>query len=215
MRGLVPASGPLTVLALGAHSDDVEIGAGGTLLHLCATRPDVRVHWVVFSAAGERRDEAVASATAYLAGVDHEVETHDFPDGRFPAVWADLKATMHDLAGRVAPDLVLTHTRGDRHQDHHAVAELTWNHFRDHQIWQYEIPKYEGDLGRPNLYVPLPAETIERKAALLEEHFGSQRSKSWFDRDTFVGLARIRGLEANSPTRFAEAFHAQKTVVEL
>lgn len=215
MITLAPPPGPLTVLALGAHSDDVEIGAGATLLELCDRRDDVRVHWVVCSAVGARRDEALASATAYLGGVEHTIETLDFPDGRFPDRWAELKAAMHDLAGRVSPDLVLTHRRGDRHQDHDVIAELTWNHFRDHLIWQYEIPKWEGDLGRADVYVPVDEATVERKAALLEEHFGSQRDKRWFDRDTFVGLARLRGLECNAPTRFAEAFHADKSVVSF
>ncbi len=215
MIRLTAAPRPLTVLALGAHSDDVEIGAGGTLLDLCARRPDTRVHWVVFSAAGERRGEAVASASSYLAGVEHEVECHEFPDGRFPSQWLEIKSTMHELAGRVTPDLVLTHRRGDRHQDHDLIGELTWNHFRDHLIWQYEIPKWEGSPGQPNVFVPLSEATIERKAALLEEHFGSQRDKGWFDRDTFVGLARLRGVECASPTRFAEAFFADKSTVEL
>ncbi|MEZ5165898.1 MAG: PIG-L deacetylase family protein [Acidimicrobiales bacterium] len=215
MHTLTLGGGPLTVLALGAHSDDVEIGAGGTLLSLAASGRAVRVHWVVFSAPGDRRHEAEASATSYLTGLDHVIETHEFPDGRFPAHWAEVKSVFHDLAGRVDPDLVLTHRRGDRHQDHQVVADLTWNHFRDHLVWQYEIPKYEGDLGQPNAYVGLTAEIVERKVALLEEHFASQRDKAWFDRDTFVGLARLRGIEAGSPTRFAEGFHVEKALFEL
>ena len=209
------ADRPLRLLCLGAHADDIEIGCGGFVLdRLLGERP-VTVDWCVLSASSERAVEAHASAHAFLAGAaDAEMIVAGFRDGYFPAERVAIKDWFETLKERPRPDLVLTHTRNDRHQDHQLVWQLTWNTFRDHLVLEYEIPKYEGDLTTPNLYVPLSEQVIERKIDLLLEHFPSQRSKPWFDNDTFRGLARLRGLEAGSPSRFAEAFHANKVVLQ-
>jgi len=213
--GITVAEGErLRVLALGCHSDDIEIGAGGLLLRLLRTHPDVDVHWVVFSAPGARRDEARASAEDLLAGaVSPFVETHDFRDGYFPYDGAQVKDVFETIKAGPAPDLVLTHHRQDLHQDHRLVCELTWNTFRDHLVLEYEIPKYDGDLSRPNVYVPLEEEAARRKVDVLMRHFGTQRNKHWFTEDLFLGLMRVRGMECRSPTGYAEAFHGRKLVL--
>lgn len=213
MRGLELArSGEhLTVLCLGAHSDDIEIGAGGTIISLIAAGVRLSVHWCVLSAAGPRGDEAKASAQAFLSGAETaQIELGDFEDSYFPEQIRAIKQWLIDLRGRIAPDVVLTHTRKDAHQDHRAVNQLTWNLFRDHMVLEYEIPKWDGDLGQPNAYVPLTKEAMERKISLLREHFGTQRSKDWFDRGTFQGLARLRGMECRAPDQYAEAFYLRK-----
>ncbi|MEZ5857066.1 MAG: PIG-L deacetylase family protein [Hyphomicrobiaceae bacterium] len=205
----------LKLLCLGAHADDIEIGAGATLLSLLGAG-EVDVHWAVLSAAGERADEARASAKAFLARASQcTIEVGDFRDGYFPYQGADIKDWMNGLAGRVQPDVVFTHHRDDAHQDHRLVAELTGNHFRDTLTLAYEIPKWDGDLGRPNVYVPITSATVETKIALLSEHFPSQAGKDWFDADTFRGLARLRGMECRSPERYAEAFHCSKMALTL
>lgn len=213
MQGLRLA-GPgerLRVLALGAHSDDIEIGCGGTILHWIACGIRLEIHWCVLSGNAARHAEARAAAEAFLEGAAAaEVELQSFRDGHFPYDGAALKAWFETLKSRPAPDVVLTHTRDDRHQDHREVCQLTWNTFRDHLILEYEIPKWDGDLGRPQLHVPLPAACLERKIALLMRHFGTQRSKRWFDEETFRGLARLRGMECCAPERYAEAFYAPK-----
>jgi LmbE family N-acetylglucosaminyl deacetylase len=213
MRGLRLA-GPgerLRVLALGAHSDDIEIGCGGTILHWIASGVRIEVHWCVLSGTPDRHAEARAAAESFLEGAAvAEVELLSFRDGHFPYDGAALKAWFERLKSRPSPDVVLTHTRDDRHQDHREVCQLTWNTFRDHLILEYEIPKWDGDLGRPQLHVPLPAACLERKIALLMRHFGSQRSKRWFDEETFRGLARLRGMECCAPERYAEAFYTPK-----
>jgi LmbE family N-acetylglucosaminyl deacetylase len=216
MMGLSLGRGdaPLQVLLLGAHADDIEIGCGGLVLELLRRQRPVAVDWCVLSATPARAAEARASAAAFLAGAaDSWVQVLDFTDGRFPYEGAAVKAWFETLKERPRPDLVLTHRRQDRHQDHREVANLTWNTFRDHLILEYEIPKYEGDLDQPNLFVPLDEALLERKVALLLDGFPSQRAKPWFDSDTFRALARLRGLECASPTRFAEAFHAPKLVL--
>ncbi len=211
---LARGDGPLRLLLLGAHADDIEIGCGGTVLDLLRRDRPVAVDWCVLSATPARAAEARASAAAFLAGAaEQRVTVMDFPDGHFPYQGAAVKAWFETLKKRPRPDLILTHRRDDRHQDHREVANLTWNTFRDHLILEYEIPKYEGDLGHPNLFVPLDEALVERKIALLHESFASQRSKPWFDADTFRALARLRGVECASPTRFAEAFHAPKLVL--
>ncbi len=213
MRGLELArSGEhLTVLCLGAHSDDIEIGAGGTIISLIAAGVRLSVHWCVLSAAGPRGDEAKASAQAFLSGAETaQIELGDFEDSYFPEQIRAIKQWLIELRGRVTPDVVLTHTRKDAHQDHRAVNQLTWNLFRDHMVLEYEIPKWDGDLGQPNAYVPLTKEAMERKISLLREHFGTQRSKDWFDRGTFQGLARLRGMECRAPDQYAEAFYLRK-----
>jgi LmbE family N-acetylglucosaminyl deacetylase len=199
------------VLAVGAHSDDLEIGCGGTILALTRAHPDVTVHWVVLAAPGARGDEARRSAEVVLAdAATAAVEIHSFRDGYLPHTAADVKDTFEDLKERVEPELVLTHTRDDLHQDHRLVCELTWNTFRDHLVLEYEIPKWDGDMGRPNLYVPLDESQVDAKLALLAEHFGSQREKHWYDVDVFRGLMRIRGMECRASSGFAEAFTARK-----
>ncbi|MBL8550267.1 MAG: PIG-L family deacetylase [Hyphomonadaceae bacterium] len=202
----------LKVLCLGAHSDDIEIGAGGTILSWIASGARLEVTWCVFSAPGERADEARSSARAFLEGAE-SIKLHlgDFRDGYFPAERIAVKDWIEALKGKVQPDIVLTHQRDDGHQDHRMVSELTWNTFRDHLILEYEIPKWDGDMGRPSAYVPLSPEILERKIALLNEHFGTQRSKAWFDAETFTGLARIRGMECRA--RYAEAFYARKLLL--
>ena len=205
-----------TVLALGAHPDDIEIGCGGTLLSLAASCPGLEVHWVVLSGTPQRAAEAHASCSAFCAeaGSVHYVQK-EFRDSFFPSQGIELKEFLHQLAQRVRPDLILTHFREDRHQDHRAVAEFTWNAFRHQTILEYEIPKWDGDLQTPNLYVPIDATIANRKLDLLLTHFPSQREKYWFDRETFSSLLRIRGLEAHSSTRYAEGFHARKLRVEM
>lgn len=201
----------LAVLCLGAHSDDIEIGAGGTILQWMSAGTKLDVTWCVLSGTGPREAEARASATDFLAGADRaRIEVHQFRDGFFPAESAEIKAWFEGLKGRIAPDVILTHHSDDAHQDHREVNRLTWNTFRDHTILEYEIPKWDGDLGRPNVYVPLDEATMTRKVELLIRHFGTQRSKHWFDAETFRGLARLRAMECRAPGRYAEAFHARK-----
>ena len=201
----------LTVLCLGAHSDDIEIGAGGTILQWMSAGAKLDVTWCVLSGTGPREAEARGSATDFLAGADRaRIEVHQFRDGFFPAEGAEIKGWFEGLKGRIEPDVILTHHSDDAHQDHREVNRLTWNTFRDHTILEYEIPKWDGDLGRPNVYVPLDEATMARKVELLIRHFGTQRSKHWFDAETFRGLARLRAMECRAPGRYAEAFHARK-----
>jgi len=212
MPGLKLDGAPLSVLCLGAHADDIEIGAGGALLTLIERRAIGAVRWCVASGAGERRLEADQSAQAFLAGVDTvSVEIGTAPDGRFPLAYGALRAWLEAQRAAFQPDLILTHRRDDAHQDHRALAELTWSIFRGPLILEYEIPKWDGDLSQVNTYVPLSPATLDRKIALLHAHFGSQRGKDWFDAATFEGLARLRGVECRS--RFAEGFVARKLVL--
>lgn len=213
MRGLqLAATGErLSVLCLGAHSDDIEIGAGGTLLSLLDRGIRLDVHWCVLSGAGEREREARASAGDFLSqAASAKVEILPFQDGFFPEQGGRIKSWFETLKGRVDPDVILTHRRGDAHQDHRQVSRLAWNTFRDHCILEYEVPKWDGDVGQPNFYVPLSADALRRKLDLLMTHFGSQRSKQWFDAETFRSLARLRGMECRAPERYAEAFVAHK-----
>jgi LmbE family N-acetylglucosaminyl deacetylase len=208
---LIPRDGPLSILCIGAHSDDIEIGAGATMLSLAAARPDADILWCVLSAPGARGDEAKASAADFLAGfANPAIELQTFRDGHFPYDGAQIKAWFEGLKSRIRPDIVFTHFREDAHQDHREACRLTWNSFRDSLILEYEIPKWDGDMGRPNLYVAADRERIERKVELLGRHFGTQRGKDWFDPETFIGLARLRGMECRAPGRYAEAFHARK-----
>lgn len=203
-----------TVLCLGAHCDDIEIGCGGTILRLIQDYPHVRVYWVVFSSDPERAAEARRSADAFLqhaAGKD--IRIREFRNGYFPTVAADIKDYFEELKAAIRPDVIFTHYRHDLHQDHRLVSELTWNTFRNHLILEYEIPKYDGDLGTPNLYVPLSEAVWRRKIATLMECFASQREKQWFTSETFAALMRLRGIESNSPSGYAEAFHGRKLVL--
>jgi LmbE family N-acetylglucosaminyl deacetylase len=201
----------LKVLCLGAHSDDIEIGVGGTLLGWIDAGAQLDVHWCVLSAQGPRRAEALAGAGAVLQGVHaQKIECGEFRDGYFPYQGAEIKSYIEDLKARVNPDIIFTHRSDDAHQDHREVCRLTWNAFRDHTILEYEIPKWDGDIGQPNLYIAMTEDVLKCKLALLQRCFGTQRSKDWFDADTFRGLARIRGMECRAPGRFAEAFVARK-----
>src|SRR5437899_6105149 len=202
---------PKRIIALGAHSDDIEIGCGGTILRLAAERPQLEVLWVVFAATPERAAEARASACAFLEGVaTTKVIVRDYRDGFLPFSGAAMKDEFETLKGAFSPDLVFTHYRDDRHQDHRLVSDLTWNTWRDHLILEYEIPKYDGDFGSPNFFAPLPAATLDRKIDLLLGHFPSQAGRHWFTADLFRAVARIRGMECNAPDGFAEAFYARK-----
>ncbi|HEU6444849.1 MAG TPA: PIG-L deacetylase family protein [Gaiellaceae bacterium] len=204
-------SGPLRVLAVGSHADDIEIGCGGTLLRLAGLR-ELHVHWVVLSASEGRAAEARASAEAFLAGAaGSQVAVEGFRDAFF-RYGGEVKEYFEALKSEVSPDLILTHHGSDLHQDHRLVAELTWNTFRDHLILEYEIPKYDGDLGSPNVFVHLDEETARRKAALLLESFPSQREKAWFTEDHFLALMRLRGMEAAAPSGYAEGFYGRKLV---
>jgi|ERR1041385_182135 LmbE family N-acetylglucosaminyl deacetylase len=206
--------GALRVLCLGAHSDDIEIGCGGTVLRLLAERPGCDVTWVVFSATGAREREARASAEEFLTGAAKKtIVTKAFRESYFPAVWADVKDFFEEVRRSVEPDVILCHHPKDLHQDHRVVAELAWNTFRDHLIFEYEIPKYEGDLGNPNVFVPLTRAQADRKVELLLRHFSSQASRAWFRADTFHGLMSVRGVECHAPDCRAEAFHARKAVL--
>ena len=203
----------LRVLAIGAHSDDIEIGAGGALRTWIERGAEVHVDWCVLSAPGERALEARLSAADFLSGcAGLELHLGGFSDGYFPAERAEVKTWIEALKLLEPPDLLLCHRHDDAHQDHRLVCELVWNTFRDHLILEYEIPKWDGDLGRPNLYVPLNEAVLARKIELLHKHFGSQRSKAWFDEETFRGLARLRGVECRE--HYAEAFLARKLLVK-
>ncbi len=201
----------LSVLCLGAHSDDIEIGAGATLLTLQERGVRLDVRWCVLSGGAEREREARASAADFLSGAQgSQIEVMSFKDSFFPEQGEPIKSWFAELKEQVNPDLILTHRRGDAHQDHRLVCRLTWNTFRDHCILEYEIPKWDGDMGQPNLYVPISASVLKRKIDLLITHFGSQRSKQWFDAETFLGLARLRGMECRAPERYAESFFGRK-----
>lgn len=202
------------VLCLGAHSDDIEIGCGGTILSLLERYESVSVHWVVFSASEERAREARDSAGAFLerAG-ERRIVVKSYRDGYFPFLGSEIKDEFEVIKGEFSPDLVLTHYRNDRHQDHRLISDLTWNTFRNHLILEYEIPKYDGDLGQPNFFVPLEEPICSRKIRKIVESFRSQGQKQWFDEQTFLAILRLRGMEANSPTRYAEAFYCRKAIV--
>jgi LmbE family N-acetylglucosaminyl deacetylase len=203
---------PFVVLCLGAHSDDIEIGCGGTLLYLKQIIPTLKLHWVVFSALGPRRCEAAKAAELFAGDCDKKVILKEYRDGFLPYQGGEVKDFFETMKGEVNPDLIFTHWQGDAHQDHRQVSELTWNTFRNHLILEYEIPKYDSDMGRPNLFVPLDASLYERKVDYLHEAFESQSSKPWFSRETFLGLMRIRGMESNSASGYAEGFHMRKVV---
>jgi LmbE family N-acetylglucosaminyl deacetylase len=206
-----PKESPLTVLCLGAHSDDIEIGCGGTILRLADEYPQLNVHWIVFGASGLRVEEAQKSADLFLTSVQNkQIVTKNFRDGYFPYNGAEIKDQFEELKTQVSPDLIFTHYRRDLHQDHRLIEELTWNTFRNHLILEYEIPKYDGDLGTPNFYVPFGKEIALRKVKYLNEAFATQRSKYWFTDETFLSLMRLRGVESKSDGNYAEAFYGRK-----
>jgi len=209
-----PAGQPLNVLCLGAHSDDIEIGCGGTILTLAQAYPRMRVHWVVFTAQGKRRQEALDSANDFLANVrEKQILLESFRDGFLPYTGAQVKDYFETLKKQVFPDVIFTHSRHDLHQDHRLLCDLAWNTWRNHLILEYEIPKYDGDLGTPNLFVPLTESAAKQKTSLLLKHFGTQRSKDWFTEDTFLSLMRLRGMESKAPEKYAEAFYCRKMLL--
>lgn len=200
-----------TVLCLGAHADDIEIGCGGTMLELLAANNRVNVCWVVLSSTPERNTEAIASAETFLSSAaERQIVVKDFPDRFFPCHQESIKCYFDELGRSVKPDLIFTHRRDDMHQDHRVVAELTWNTLPNHTILEYEIPKYEGDLGNPSVFVPLSENTVQQKIETLMEHFRSQHAREWFCRETFRAMLRIRGLECKASDGWAEGFHARK-----
>ena len=208
-----PAGTTPQILCLGAHSDDIEIGCGGAILRLLEESPDLRVHWIVFSATEGRRQEAIASAHQFLEKAAHkEVVVKDFQDGFFPYMGADIKRYFEELKQTTSPDLIFTHYRHDLHQDHRLLNELTWNTFRNHLILEYEIPKYDGDLGTPNVFVPLSKQIAENKIACLLQHFQTQANKHWFTDRLFESIMALRGIESRAPEGYAEAFYGRKIV---
>jgi LmbE family N-acetylglucosaminyl deacetylase len=203
----------LRILCLGAHSDDIEIGCGGTILRLLEENPAAEVCWVVLGATGPRVAEATESANEFLAGAKKkEILIKGFRDGYFPQAWADIKDCLEIVGRNFRPDVVLTHFRGDLHQDHRLVSELTWNTFRNHLILEYEIVKYDGDLGAPNFFVRLTEAIVRKKIKTIMSSFKSQTHKAWFSEDTFSSILRLRGVESNAPEKYAEAFYCRKVV---
>jgi LmbE family N-acetylglucosaminyl deacetylase len=198
------------ILCLGAHCDDIEIGCGATLMSLLERNPDLSVHWIVLSSSEVREREARASAADFLGRAKQPtIHIQKFRNGYFPQVWADIKDYMETLK-TLRPDLIFTHHRGDFHQDHRTLGELTWNTWRDNLIFEYEIPKYDGDLGRPNAFMPVSATLAARKIELVMRHFASQKDKQWWSEETFRSIMRLRGVECAAPSGYAEAFFATK-----
>ena len=205
---------PCTVLLLGAHSDDIEIGCGVTVLRLLKMYPNARVWWVVLTARGPRVREARSSAAAFLRqAAEKKVIIKGFQESFLPYRGEEVKRFFEELKRKVSPDVIFTHYRHDLHQDHRMISEFSWNTFRKHLILEYEIPKYDGDLGSPNTFVSLGSEVCKEKVAKLFQHFVSQRSKQWFTEDLFLSMLRLRGVEANSATKYAEAFYCRKRVL--
>ena len=206
---------PLKVLCVGCHSDDIEIGCGGTILQLLSKNPNLDFTWMVFSHGGsEREPEARKSGDLFLEKArKKDLIVKDFKDGFFPFEGAKIKGVFEEELKQIKPDVVFTQNRNDAHQDHRLIAELTWNTFRNHLVLEYEIPKYDGDLGQPNFFVPLEKEMYTSKVDYLMKAFGTQRSKRWFEPELFLGLMRLRGMECNSPSGYAEAFYSRKFVL--
>lgn len=207
----LPATG--TVLCLGAHCDDIEIGCGGLLMRLHERHPELNFVWAVFSGDDVRECETKAAAAVLMSGAKHSMTVHRFRGSYFPHHAAEIKDAFEKIRSQTRPDLILTHFLSDRHQDHRVIAELTWNTFRNHAVLEYEIPKYEGDLQHPGVFCPLSEQVVDRKIGALLDSFASQRNHQWFDAELFRGHMRLRGVECNSPTRYAEAFHARKLVI--
>jgi LmbE family N-acetylglucosaminyl deacetylase len=206
-----PPGRPLSVLAIGAHPDDIEIGAGGMLLTLAQAQPGLQVRYVVLTGTAGRHREARDAAEAFLPGAAVAVGLHDLPEGRLPAAWAEAKDLLEGEAQSGIPDLIVAPSAGDAHQDHRTIGQIVPSVFRDSLYLAYEIPKWDGDLGRPSVYFPLSAEIASRKVELLHKCFPSQRDRDWWDDEVFLGLARLRGVECRA--RYAEAFHCTKAVI--
>jgi LmbE family N-acetylglucosaminyl deacetylase len=206
-----PGGRPLSVLALGAHPDDIEIGAGGMLLSLAESRPGLQARYVVLTGTEDRRTEARNAADAFLPATDLTVELFDLPEGRLPAAWDRVKEVLEQVARDCSPDLIIAPSRGDAHQDHRVIGEIVPTVFRDQLYFAYEIPKWDGDLGRPSVYFPLSAGQARRKVELLHKCFPSQRNRDWWDDEVFLGMARLRGMECRAP--YAEAFTCTKSLI--
>jgi len=205
---------PLKILCLGAHSDDIEIGCGGTILRLLSEYGDVEFYWVVLGSSGKRDGEAVTSANRFLAGAKKKkIIIKNFKESFFPYIGGEIKKFFEKIKKQVTPDIIFTHYRNDLHQDHRLISELTWNTFRDHLILEYEIIKYDGDLGSPNLFVHLGEATCQKKIRLIMESFKSQKNRDWFTPDAFLSILRIRGIECRAPEKYAEAFYCRKLVL--
>ena len=210
----IPGNRPPRFMFIGAHCDDIEIGCGGTVIELLRRYPEAGVHWVVLSSEGERRQEAQRAAHSMLRGIsDRMITIKEFRGAYFPSEAPAIKDCFEELKRGFSPDVVFAHSRKDLHQDHRIVSELAWNTFRNHLILEYEIPKYDGDLGSPSVFVPLSAAGVKRKIALLMRVFKTQHSKHWLTPDTFQGLMRLRGIECNAPSGYAEAFYSRKLVL--
>ena len=207
---------PNRILCLGAHSDDIEIGCGGTILKIVETCKDAIFHWVVLSSGQERDEEARKSASLFLgeAGWKSVVVVKNFRDSYFPYIGLEIKDYFGQIKKDFTPDLILTHYRNDLHQDHRTVSELTWNIFRDHLILEYEIPKYDGDFGTPNFFVHLNESMARRKVAHILDTFRTQQGQDWFDEETFLAVLKLRGIESHSPTKYAEAFFCRKIILD-
>jgi LmbE family N-acetylglucosaminyl deacetylase len=208
-----PPGRPLSVLAIGAHPDDIEIGAGGTLLGLAGSQPGLRVRYVVLTGTPGRQLEARNAANAFLSAADVTIELHDLPEGRLPAAWGQVKEALEEVTKSCSPDLIIAPSRDDAHQDHRTIGEIVPTVFRDGLYLAYEIPKWDGDLGRPSMYLPLSADIVQRKVELLHKCFPSQSGRDWWDNETFIGIARLRGTECRTP--YAEAFICTKSVISL
>jgi len=204
-----PAGRPLSVLAIGAHPDDIEIGAGGLLLGLDG-RP-LQARYVVLTGTAERHQEARAAARAFMPDADLAVDLHQLPEGRLPAAWAEVKEILEQVARSCSPDVIIAPSSDDAHQDHRTIGEIVPSVFRDQLYLAYEIPKWDGDLSRPSVYVPLSDDTAQRKTELLHKCFPSQRGRDWWDDEVFLGLARLRGMECRA--RYAEAFRCTKLLI--
>lgn len=206
-----PSHRPLSVLALGAHPDDIEIGAGGTLLTLAEYQSGLQARYIVLTGSADRHMEARSAASAFLPAADVAIRLYDLPEGRLPAFWGQVKDVLEDVAKSCAPDLIIAPWSGDAHQDHRTIGEIVPTVFRDQLHLGYEIPKWDGDPGRPSMYFPLSPDTARRKVELLHKCFPSQRSRDWWDDEVFLGLARLRGMECRAP--YAEAFSCAKSLI--
>jgi LmbE family N-acetylglucosaminyl deacetylase len=204
----------LSVVCLGAHADDIEIGCGGTLLRFQREEPNLECRWVVFSANAQRRQEGLRSAGEFLRGAQRKVvRIEKFRESFFPGQYSAIKRKLEEIKRHCEPHLVFTHYRDDRHQDHRVLSDLAWNTFRHHLILEYEIPKYDGDLGSPNVFVPLDEETCQQKIGTIVRFFQTQKNKHWFTEDTFYALLRLRGIECCAKNKYAEAFYGRKLVL--
>lgn len=204
----------MRILCVGAHSDDIEIGCGGTILRMLSEHDDVEVHWVVLGSSGQRDGEAIKSAEKFLAAArSKDIIVENFKDSFFPYRGEEIKTCFEKLKRNSAPDIIFTHYRNDLHQDHRLISELTWNTYRDHLVLEYEIMKYDGDIGTPNVFVHLDESVCQKKIGLIMDCFGSQREKDWFTPDAFLSLLRLRGIESRAPGRYAEGFYCRKVVL--